>query len=78
MNEQHEPAEVTVKTEWTVRIAGPDLGVFGTEHTFPTAESRSAAVHRLTFYREHRPDVASELLTREAEIRRGPWKPVDA
>jgi hypothetical protein len=74
---EEDPAEVVTKTEWTVRIEGPDLGVFGTEHTFAPAASKSAAMHRLNFYRERRPDINSELLTREAETRRGPWTPVD-
>lgn len=70
-----DPAEVITKTEWTVRIEGPNLGVLGTAHTFTPAASKSAALHRLHYYRQHRPDVDSQLLTRESETRRGPWTP---
>ncbi len=69
--------EVTAKTEWTVRIAGADLGVFGTEHTFPALESESMARARVTHWSEHRKDVTVELLSREVEIRRGPWRPTE-
>jgi hypothetical protein len=70
------PDQVVTKTLWTVRIRGDNLGVFGPEHTFPPLDEMTAR-QRLAFYREHRPDIISQLLVCEQETRRGPWRPVD-
>ena len=72
-------AEVSRRTAWSVRLVGEDLGVFGSgEYTFSAMESRSAAEHRVAFYREHRPDIEATLVSCEVEIRRGPWRPAGA
>lgn len=72
-----QPVEVTAKTEWTVRIAGANLGVFGTEHTFPALEGEASARARVAYWSDTRPDITIELLSREVEIRRGPWRPTE-
>jgi hypothetical protein len=71
-----EPPTVEWRTEWSVHLVG-SLGVFGKEHTFSSLESEHHARSRLIWWRERRPDVQSELLCREVEVRRGPWRPVE-
>ena len=62
------------RVEWSVHLVG-ELGVLGTDHTFSALESQAMAEARLAWWRQHRPDVRSELVARQVEIVRGPWAP---
>lgn len=66
---------VTTKVEWTFRIAGDNLGIFGSgEHTFPALEGEHHARSQANRWGD-RPDVTVTVMSREVEIRRGPWTP---
>jgi hypothetical protein len=71
-------AGVTIehRQEWSVHLVG-ELGVFGTEHTLPALEGKHHARATLDRWRRTRPDVTSTLVSREVEIRRQAWTPVE-
>lgn len=69
-------AGVELRTEWSIHLLG-QLGVFGTEHTFPALEGEHHARAQADRWRRTRPDVQVTLVSREVEIRRGSWLPAD-
>lgn len=64
-----------VWTEWSVRLQG-QLGVLGTDHTFPALEGEHFARARAQIWERTRPDVQTTLVRRRVEVRNGPWEPV--
>jgi hypothetical protein len=61
--------------QWSVHLKG-NLGVLGTEHTFPALEGEHFARARVETWRRTRPDVQTTLLRRQVITWYGAWTPV--
>jgi hypothetical protein len=71
-----ERGNIEHRTEWSVHLVG-ELGLFGTDHTFPALEGKHHARATADRWRSTRPDVEVTLVSREVEIRRGSWLPAE-